>query len=345
MIGGRSGNRGKCAQTCRLPYELLEEDKKIDSGYLLSTRDLCALEYLPELIKSGVKCFKIEGRMKSPEYVATVTKIYRKYIDKILNNETYIIDDKDKKDLMQVFNRGGFSHGHLSDNSNTKLVFKEKQNNMGIYLGQIYEYNKNKGLVTVKLEDCVNIGDCVCFENENTKYTISELMEKNINIKQGLINKFVTFGRMKGNINVGDKIYKIESKTLTTQSLESFSKEFIKLSLECNISILKNKPIHIKINCFDYNISTEFIYDYILLIAENKPISEDKIILQFSKTSDTPFEFSKFKIDLEDGLFLPVSVINDIRRKSLENIENSIISTFKRKSNAIYELNCRWFSS
>ena len=86
MIGGRSGNRGKCAQPCRLPYTLFEEtsDKvlKLDDGYLLSTRDLCSLEYLPQLIKAGVTCFKIEGRLKSPEYVATVTRVYRKYIDR-----------------------------------------------------------------------------------------------------------------------------------------------------------------------------------------------------------------------------------------------------------------------
>ena len=82
MIGGRSGNRGKCAQGCRLPYELIEnEEKVIDKGYLLSPRDLCVLDYIPRLLNCGVKCLKIEGRMKNSEYVAIVTRIYRKYID------------------------------------------------------------------------------------------------------------------------------------------------------------------------------------------------------------------------------------------------------------------------
>ena len=124
MVGGRSGNRGKCAQPCRLPYSLLDNSGKIlDKGYLLSPRDLCTLEYLPNLIKTGVVSFKIVGRMKAPSYVATVTRIYRKYIDlatKYINNEIaeYKIDAKDKKDLMQVFNRGGFSSGHLSNTPN-----------------------------------------------------------------------------------------------------------------------------------------------------------------------------------------------------------------------------------
>lgn len=117
MIGGRSGNRGKCAQPCRLPYTLIEKNHKttfqIDNGYLLSPKDLCSLEFLPNLIDAGVKCFKIEGRLKSPEYVATVTRIYRKYIDLYLSGKKYIIEDKDKKDLMQVFNRGGFSSRSL----------------------------------------------------------------------------------------------------------------------------------------------------------------------------------------------------------------------------------------
>ncbi len=102
MIGGRSGNRGKCAQPCRLPYELLENDKKIDSGYLLSTRDLCGLDYIPFFIKAGVHCLKIEGRMKSPEYVATVTRIYRKYIDLALSDKPYEVDDKDRKELILI---------------------------------------------------------------------------------------------------------------------------------------------------------------------------------------------------------------------------------------------------
>ena len=94
-IGGRSGNRGRCAGPCRLPYELLDSKSTLDKGYLLSCRDLCSLEFLPQLINCGITSFKIEGRMKSPEYVATVTRIYRKYMDLVLNNKDYKIDHKD----------------------------------------------------------------------------------------------------------------------------------------------------------------------------------------------------------------------------------------------------------
>src|SRR5699024_3112198 len=92
MVGGRSANRGKCAQACRLPYQLLQDKNIIDSGYLLSPRDLCGLEFLPSLIEAGVKSFKIEGRLKSPEYVAVATRIYRKYIDLYFSSNPYEIN-------------------------------------------------------------------------------------------------------------------------------------------------------------------------------------------------------------------------------------------------------------
>ena len=221
MLGGRSGNRGKCAQPCRLPYELLEEEKKINSGHLLSTKDLCGLDYLPFLIESGVSCFKIEGRMKSPEYVATITRIYRKYIDLALSDNPYVIDPKDRKDLMQVFNRGMSSSGHLNDEPNRNLVFKEKPNHMGLFLGIVKKYNPNKGHITVALKETITIGDTISLENAPGSYTISELMENHKNIQETKIGQTVMLGRMKGNIKCGDKIYKISSKALSAAAKES----------------------------------------------------------------------------------------------------------------------------
>ena len=337
LIGGRSGNRGKCAQTCRLPYELIEKDienkeRKLDKGYLLSTRDLCSLEYIPELIKAGVTSFKIEGRMKSPEYVATVTRIYRKYIDLAQSNKEYKIDEKDKLDLMQVFNRGGFSSGHLDSKENRNLVFKEKQNNMGLYLGKISKYNKNKGIISTTLENNLSIGDSITFEKEPTKYTISELLNKNQNIKNASYGQTVSLGRMKGNINLGDKIYKISDKELSSIAKNSYQKENIKQDLICNLKIHHDEKIHIKIDCKNFNCSVDYVYDYIPQIAQNASITESKIIDQFNKTLDTEFSFSEFNIDLENNLFIPISTLNDIRRTGISMIREKIIKGFKKEN-------------
>lgn len=337
MIGGRSGNRGKCAQTCRLPYELIEEKNnetlKLDKGYLLSTRDLCSLEYLPMLINSGVTSFKIEGRMKSPEYVATVTKIYRKYIDIALDKtKTYEIEDEDKIKLMQVFNRGGFSHGHLDSSENRNLVFKEKQNNMGLYLGKVLKFNKNKGIITSTVQSNLSVGDGITFEKEPTKYTVSELLNKNQNIKEALPNQTVSFGRMKGSINIGDKIYKISGKNLSDEAKNSYSKENVKNKLDCILKIKNGEKIFAEISCPQFNISTNYIYDYIPEPAVKTSITKETIISKFNKTLDTEFEFTNFNIGLDDNLFIPVSVLNDIRRTGINMIREKIINSFKHNS-------------
>lgn len=329
------GNRGKCAQTCRLPYELIEEKKdksisKLDKGYLLSTRDLCSLEYLPMLIDAGVTSFKIEGRMKSPEYVATVTKIYRKYIDLALDKtKKYEIEDTDKIKLMQVFNRGGFSSGHLSSKENRNLIFKEKQNNMGLYLGQITKYNKNKGLVTLNAKTDLSVGDSVTFEKEPSKYMISELLDKNQNIKTAKPNQTVSFGRMKGNINAGDKVYKIADKILSEEAKNSYLKENIKNKLDCKLSIKNEQKIKVQMSCKQFNININYVYDYIPEIAQKAEITENTIISKFTKTLDTEFEFSNFDIDLDNNLFIPVSVLNDIRRTGINMIKEKIVDSFK----------------
>ena len=341
MIGGRSGNRGKCAQTCRLPYELIEQkpdktNSKLDKGYLLSTRDLCSLEYIPDLIDAGVTSFKIEGRMKSPEYVATVTKIYRKYIDLALDKtKKYEIENSDKIKLMQVFNRGGFSEGHLNSKENRNLVFKEKQNNMGLYLGKISKYNKNKGLVTVNVQSDLCIGDSISFEKEPTKYMVSELLNKNQNIKSAKSNQTVTFGRMKGNINIGDKVYKISSKSLSDEARKSYLKENIKNQLDCKLEIKNSQKIGVYISCEKFNCNINYVYDYIPEIAQNVGVTKETIISKFNKTLDTEFEFANFDIDLDNNLFIPVSVLNDIRRTGINIIREEIIKSFKHTAKDI----------
>lgn len=345
LVGGRSGNRGKCAGPCRLPYELISEDnlthKKscLDKGYLLSPKDLCGIAYLPRLINAGVKCLKIEGRMKSPEYVATVIRIYRKYIDIVLNNDEFNVDEKDINDLMQVFNRGGFSNGHLDSKPNRKLIFPEKPNNIGIYLGTVKNYNSNKGLITLELENGLEIGDSVSFAMENSKYFVSELMIKGINQKTVSSGSEVTIGRMKGNIRIGDKIYKITSKSLSENAKSSYENcENKKIPLDCVVTIKKNTPI--KMEVFTNKKSKEQLYsdlyvevvsDMIPIDALKTPISVERVVKQISKTNNTPFSFESITVLLDDGLYVPsISTLNELRRTVLEKVEQEILNRAKR---------------
>lgn len=336
MIGGRSGNRGKCAQACRLPYEFLENSKKIDSGYLLSPRDLCGLEYIPNLINAGVTCLKIEGRMKNPEYVATVTRIYRKYIDLAQSSMPYIIDENDKKTLLQVFNRGMSSSGHLTVEPNKNLVFKEKSNNMGLFLGKVQKYNKNKGYITVKLQEPIEIGDTVSLERETGTYNITELMIKDRNVKETSIGQTVTIGRMKGNINLGDKIFKMSSKKLNQIAQDSIKSENRKVKLNCKISIKKGSPIELKVtsanNLDIYSKLNIFCKsDIVPEEAKNRPLDKDRILSQLNKTTDSLYQFENIDIELDDGLFLPkISALNELRRNALEATYNFAVNNIKR---------------
>lgn len=338
MIGGRSGNRGKCAQACRLPYELLENNKKIDSGHLLSPRDLYGLDFIPNLINAGVTCLKIEGRMKNPEYVATVTRIYKKYINLAEEHQNYAIDENDKKTLLQVFNRGMSSTGHLSSEPNKNLIFKDKPNNMGLLLGKVEKYNKNKGYITVKLQEPIEIGDTISLEKENGTYKISELMFKEKNIKETSVGQTVTIGRMKGNINLGDKIFKISSKKLNLIANDSIKSENRKIGLNCKIIIKKGVPINLNVTSaneldiysnLDINCKSNTIPEK----AKNKPLEKEKVLSQLQKTNDSLYEFKNIDIELEDGLFLPkISTLNELRRNALDSVYNFAVNNIKRKS-------------
>ena len=330
-IGGRSGNRGRCAGPCRLPYELLDSKSTLDKGYLLSCRDLCSLEFLPQLINCGITSFKIEGRMKSPEYVATVTRIYRKYMDLVLNNKDYKIDNKDLEDLLQSFNRGNFSTGHLSNSENRKLIYKEKPDNTGIYIGNVTKFNSSKGHIKLKLTNSLAIGDKISV-NSN-KYNVSELMINNKNVKTANINDFVEIGRMKGNISENDKIYKIESKELTDIALKSFNSENKKIKLSATLTVKENLPIELKItsleNGFYKDLSVCNVSNIIPEPATNTPITKDRLISQLNKTGNTEFEFTNININLDDDLYIPsISSLNELRRDSLSKLENLVLSKY-----------------
>ena len=337
LIGGRSGNRGKCAQGCRLPYELLENNTVLDKGYLLSPRDLCTLDILPELLNTNIDSLKIEGRMKSPEYVATVARVYRKYIDKIINNKKFNIDSQDKKDLLQVFNRGNFSTGHLEDKSNKELIYKEKPNNTGIYIGNVSNYNNSKGHITFILNDELSIGDTVTFENEPTIYRVSELMSNNKNLDTCNSKLKITIGRMKGNIKVGDKIFKLASRALSKSALESYSKENVRTSLKCILDLHLNKEMKLTLidnDGLNVQVSCEETPEQ----AIKSPISEERLKEQLNKTVNTPFTFSDIQINMDDNLYIPhISSINELRRNALNKYSDLIINKYKRKSDFTFK--------
>ena len=360
------GNRGKCAQPCRLPYELIKKEyesentETLDKGYLLSPRDLCSLDLLPTLVDLGVTCFKIEGRLKNPEYVSTVTRIYRKYIDLAQSDKPYIIEEADRKDLLQVFNRGGFSTGYLAPEPNSNLIYKNKSNNMGIPLGTVSNFNSNKGYITLKLQDELSIGDTVSLEKETGTYTISELMINKHNTPSAKKGDIVKIGRIKGKISVNDRIFKMSSKRLNTITNDYLNNENIKIKINCKITIHHNTPVAMRIFTDDIdtvnsssnsvlssnanssplykNLDFTITSDLIPVNAINSPITKERIIDQINKLGGTPFEFANIDVDLDDNLYIPsISQLNQLRRDCVSKLEEILLDRIHRKCDINYQ--------
>ena len=338
MIGGRSGNRGKCAGTCRLPYILLKNEQSIDKGFLLSSKDVCTLDIIPELIKAGIKSFKIEGRMKSPEYVGLVTSVYRKYIDLAYSNKEYKVDIQDKENLMQIFNRGGFSTGYLKGKLGKDMMFKYKPNHIGVYIGQVEHYNPNKGYVKIKLEKELSLGDSLSIKDGTCK--ISELMIGNNNIKSGKSGQTVTVGRIYGKINSGDKVYRTVSINLNKNIEQISSKENVKRKIDCKIIIKENTPIMLSLKDEITGLTVEK-QGIIPEKALNLGLSKERIVEQISKLGNTIFKINNIEVEIGDMLQTSIKGINELRREAVQELEEKIVKTFQRtvKNNYIQENN------
>lgn len=329
LIGGRSGNRGKCAGTCRLPYSLLKDGQDQEKGYLLSSKDVCTLDILPELIEAGVKSFKIEGRMKSKEYVGIVTSIYRKYIDLAESNQEYIVDEEDREKLMQIFNRGGFSTGYLKGKLGKKMMYTKRPNHMGTLLGEVISYNQHKGHIKVKLSENLDLGDSIAIGDASCK--ISELMQKNNNIKMAKANDIVTIGRIKGKIKPKDKVYKTVSIKLNQEMDQKIGKENIKRKVNCNIELKQDEVIKLELQDIDTNISVRVTGDSIVQKADSTGITSKRIEEQLSKTGNTVFKIENINIKMDDNIIVPISSLNEIRRRGLEELEQRLLESFKRE--------------
>ena len=328
LIGGRSGNRGKCAGTCRLPYTLLKDGKEQAKGYLLSSKDVCTLDIIPELISAGVTSFKIEGRMKSKEYVGIVTSIYRKYIDLAESGKEYKVDEEDREKLMQIFNRGGFSTGYLKGKLGREMMYTNKPNHIGIEVGKVIAYNANKGYAKVKLSKELNLGDSIAINDSSCK--ISELMEGNNNIKSANAMQIVTVGRIKGKIREQDKVYRTVLEKLNKEITQVSSKENAKREIFAKIYLKENEQIKLELEDKEAKIKVLKTEDVIVKKADNQGISKERIEEQLSKTGNTPFKIKNIEIIMDDNIIVPISSLNNIRRNAIEELEQNIVKSFKR---------------
>ncbi len=311
MLKQRSGNRGCCAQVCRLKYSL-EHKRKIvplKDKYLLSTKELNTSAHLDELLASKIVSFKVEGRMKSPSYVGFITKYYRTLITNYEKTGKVQIKKEDIEKLKVIFNRE-FTDGYLFESKN--IYNMKTPNHQGTFLGQVISISKDK--IKIKLKKSLSQGDGIRFISEDVGMMVNYLYDKN--------GKLINMGRANDIVYVLNKVNLTKTgevrKTIDYQletELSKVAKKKILVNVDLNISLGK-----FAILVDDGNNKIKLVDDFVFM-ATKKATTKEEIIKQIKKTGNTPFEIDKISICIEPNLFIPLSKINDIRRRVLEMLE------------------------
>lgn len=320
LIGGRSGNRGRCAGSCRLPYHLYEEDQciKTNGDYLLSTKEFSSLAYLKEILASGIDSLKIEGRMKSAEYVGLVTSIYRKLIDKYYNHEELSFSEEEVQDLKKIFNRG-FTKGFLNGADNKDLMNIKTPNHIGVVLGQVVEFDKKR--IKIKLKEPLYQKDGIRFVDQNQGFVVNYLYDE----KDQLIDHASDYVYLDNTIGV-------HSYTQVLKTFDSKLKERLahyekkRIPIAFKVVAKMKEGLQISITDFHHTFKSQVVA---VEKAKKRATTQEEIQEKLLKIQDTPFSLQKIDFDMEDNLFIPMSLLNSIRRSLIEQLIQSRYQAFR----------------
>ena len=360
FIGGRSGNKGMCAQPCRKRYILVSgkidqygkplalHPVDINDKYLLSTRDLALYQNLEMISKINLNSLKIEGRMRSPEYVALVVNIYRKALDSI-SFGNWKQNSEDISKLKLAFNRK-FTGGYLIENSAELVMARDSPGNRGLYIGQVQRYDEKTRtvIVIIKNKYKLEIGDGIVFRYSNGNY-------------EQTFKKPNKFFKTYGMAIEKSPLYKTDRLILKVgMPVKHGSKLYLTRSISLNheaIKIIKDRPspsIPIDIvmwwdNDLNAHLDGEFIgfndnkykirskSSFKMEKAINKPLNIDQIEKQLQKTGKTPFILRKVSIKYPGDLFIPLSKLNNFRREFLEKSQIELLLSYKPSQSNVQE--------
>lgn len=316
FFGGRSGNRGDCAQPCRQKYTLCSpEGNPVKTGYLLSPMDLCTVRMLPELINSGVSSLKIEGRMKGPEYCGITSSAYSSAIESSERNAAFLPDDYEKE-LLQVFNRGGsFTQGYYTAHSGSGMMSPDTPKATGLNTGQVLGYDEKTNMCTVLLREPVIPGDGIEISGAGTYISREAAAGSITNIK------------ITGDIKKGDTMYKTYGKAVMDKAAKSFEKDTRKLKINGRIYAKHGEKLMLELSLGQISAKA---YSDPPDEAKNKPVGRDELIARLSKTGSSSVTIDFTEAEIEDGIFIPVAVINKLRRDAVELFCEKYLKSFKR---------------
>ena len=323
--GGRSGNRGRCAQPCRMSYDVYDNGEKINdknNSYALSPKDMCALQILPDVIDSGVYSLKIEGRMKNVTYAAMVTHIYRKYVDMYLvkGRDGFKVDKQDMDDLSDIYNRGAFTTGYYDSIKGKKMMSVGRPNHMGTECLKVV--SNKAGRITFKALKNVNRGDVFEIDKEHS-------FESGADVAAG--QTLVVNLPKKYPLYEGRVVNRMNNARIKAYVADNYVGTSPKLHVDMKLIVRKNE-----------NISLTVMYDgiektctgEIITEAQSRPASEEELVKNLKKTGDTCFVVDDAEVQLDDGVFVPVGWIKELRRNVLEQLEthlkHSLVRTYNK---------------
>lgn len=334
FIGGRSGNRGQCAQPCRLLYRTPEAKRP---QYLLSLKDICTLELIPEMIESGIYSFKIEGRMKKPEYAAAVAFQYRKYADLYLKYyeecpaeedpaayamKKYRVREEDRQMLLDLYNRGGFHTGYYHTQNGREMISLNRPNHAGVPAVKVLaKKGRNvtaKALTDLYPQDIIELPMRKGREKADN-YTCKDAVRKGMNVQIPVFAD-TPFKR--------DEIWmRTRNSTLIDTLREEFVNGKIKERICGTFRLCPQEKATLTVKCRDAEIT---VAGEKAQEALSQPMSRERIEKQLRKTGNTEFEFSFLKAEIGEKVFLPMQSLNELRREALETLEKVICEKYRR---------------
>lgn len=338
MLGGRSGNRGMCAQPCRLAYTLnKDKDPNAQQIYHLSTKDISTIDFLDEILAVGVSSFKLEGRMKRPEYVAVVTREYRKALDSILETGKFQDSKASKKELEQIFNRGGFSKGYYYGTDHSNLTASEKPNHWGTYLGTIAKVDR--GMVWISLEEDLEIGDGIEFwsqnqgstNRENKGQAVNNILFKGKQVDLGIKGQLVGISSSI-RPESGTKVYRTSKASQLRIAKESFQNPYGRtIPISANVTTkIDGNPILVFRDT--QGLEGKAVGEQAVQKAMKRALDKQTLWEQLGRLGDTAFELQTLEWDGDDNVFLPVSVLNQLRRDATEDLMRNRIEYYDNKA-------------
>lgn len=324
VIGGRSGNRGQCAQPCRLPWTVNGRQ-----GYYMSLKDMCTLELIPDLIEAGIDSFKIEGRMKKPEYVAAVTAMYRKYADLYLEKGRagFAVEPEDREILMDLYNRGGFHTGYYERHNGADMLCSDRPNHAGVPALKTESCQGRRiegtALTDLRKGDVIETG-----KGKKNNYTVGCEVKKGARLSF-LLPKGMT-------VKKGTVFPRIRNENL----IQTLHRDFLTAALQIDVhgilTLIPGCSAELKVSCRDCSFSIRS--DEPVQKAQKRPLDAEQLKKRLSKTGGTEFSFNPLEIHMKENVFFPMQELNRMRREALGELRRKLITAFYRSDDKKNEL-------